>query len=56
MLHPSKFLRHQNNMKFKKVEPQEFDCTRTAMQPKGRIAVLVQSNSWGSTFLNFILF
>src|SRR6267154_433721 len=28
----------------------------SSMQPKGRIAVLVQSNSWGSTFLNFILF
>jgi sigma-B regulation protein RsbU (phosphoserine phosphatase) len=35
MLHPSKFLRHQNNMKFKKLEPQEFDCTRTAMRPFG---------------------
>src|SRR5467141_3696660 len=27
----------------------------SSMQPKGRITVLVQSNCWDSTFLNFIL-
>src|SRR5260370_17564734 len=27
----------------------------SSMQPKGLIAVLLQSNCWGSTFLNFIL-
>jgi serine phosphatase RsbU (regulator of sigma subunit) len=34
-LHPRKSRKHQTDMKFKKVEPQEFDCTRTTMRPFG---------------------
>jgi serine phosphatase RsbU (regulator of sigma subunit) len=34
-LHQKKSLKHPTNMKVKKVEPEQFDCTRTAMRPFG---------------------